>query len=286
MVRSVWNPWWRVVTRRDPWIAVVWLLVGGVFLLSLLTLAVVSTAVPHILFSPAYHAGLVVPQRVPGVEALGAMGVLLLTLGGLPLGLAGLWSLYGQAVHDRVHWGTFWRLGWHYYDRGWALIAAVVLYGGMLSLVGMVLRAMSPVLTILLIPMATLSAPLMIRVVGGLFVDGLPWPQSVRRAFVWRGYGTLVWGTVWAAVAVAGLAVTSLAALQMSGFLGASLIVLAIAFTTVAGPLWLLTLYSVTAPVADEVGGCLRADHLNPGQDLSDKDRARRAFFTGRQVRG
>lgn len=274
MVRSVWSCWWRVVRRRDPWIAVVWLLLGGLLLVGLFSLAVVSTTVPHRLASPAYHPGLLVPQRVPGREAWGVIAVLLLALGGLPWGLAGLFGLSGQVVTGRITGRTFWRIGWHHYDRGWALIAAVVLYGGALGLVGMGLRALAPVLTILLIPTVTLSAPLLIRVVGGLFVDGFTWPQSTRRAFIRRGYGTLVRGAIWTALAGAALAAGARAAWQMSGFVGASLVVLIIVFTAVAGPLWLLTLYSVTTPAADDAWIGPHTNHPCLGQERADQVRS------------
>ncbi len=278
MIRLAWNTWWRIVIRRDPWIALAWIIMGGVFLMGLLTLAVVSTAAPRLLL----HPGLMEPPLVPNVKALGGViGVTGLVLGGLPFGLAGLLGLFGHAVRDRVTWGTFWRLGWHYYDRGWALIAAVVLYGGALSLVGLILRAIAPVLTIVAIPTAILGAPLMIRVVGGLFVDGLPWPQTVRRAFVRGGYGTLMWGTVWATVAGGILGAGALEALRIPGYLGASFSVMDVVFTIVAGPLWFLALYRVTVSGADDVWECLLIDHPRVGQEMSAKDRVRRAIFPG-----
>lgn len=282
MIRSAWATWWRVVRRRDPWITLPWIFMGGVFFTCLFRLATLSLARPRSLPS-AYHVGLLVPPLVPDVKVLGVIALLPLALGGLPFVLGGLWSLYGHAVHDRVKWGTFWRLFRQSYDRGWALIAAVVLYGGVLSLFGLVLRAMAPVLTILLIPTAILSAPVMIRVVGGLFVDGLPWPQSVRRAFARGGYVTLVWGTVWAVVASAALCTGVLGALRMSGFLGASFGAMAIIFTVVAGPLWLLTLYSVTtAPVADDVWEFISTERLRTRPEVSVRDHVRRTLITGR----
>lgn len=234
--------YWRQTVRQSAlWSTVLWTFVFGLILMILmllLGLGSIGLAAVGLRTSTSFPAS--IGHLVGG---LALMYLVILAAG--PFYLAGVYGLVGQAVAgESVTWSSFWRLGVRFYGRGWGLIFFDFLVYLAVTLVGIGLffaaHTVGIVVAVILF-IAVLPVPL--RMIGGLFVDVVPWGQSVRRALQWRGYGA-IWGgsfLMLAASAILFLVVVGL--FHVSAILGGlGYIVLLLAYAPLAAA-WILSVY-------------------------------------------
>ncbi len=245
MLTQAFHYWTAALRQSAIWSVALWTLVFTIILI--IALFVVGAGALVTAFSHPAVAG-----RFPAVQAghmitgLFVMWLILVAAG--PFLAAGIYGLLSQAVLERpITWGSFWPLGRQFYGRAWGLMGFGLLWMLALALVGGVLAGLAHgVGVVITIVLALLSWPLALRMLGGLFVDGLTWTDSFRKIWGLPGYGALWGGGLVAIIAYGLLAVIDLVLIKAMGSIGLVLYMLLSLFLVVAAPLWLLAVYRAT----------------------------------------
>ncbi len=235
--------WGRTLRQRAVWSMLIWTVVFVLLLMVVLMVlgaGALASAFDHPSFSTPFT---VAPHPGHLLGGIAAMYLVLLAAG--PFVSAGVYGLYGQAVAGvRVTWRSFWTFGAQFYGRAWGLIAFLLIWTAALSLVSTVLVGFLHVIGVLLVGLGfVLSWPLVMRMMGGLFVDRLSWSASFRAMFQKRHYGGLLGGAVLMLVAYAVLILLAVGLMHAVAVLGFLLYFAMMLFLAVAGPVWVFALY-------------------------------------------
>jgi hypothetical protein len=250
----------RALSQGGTWTALAWMLL---FLLVLMGVAVAlgASLLTSLMTHPSFPGLGGSPPKPPlagpalsGMMA-GIAGLYVVILGIGPLFYGGLYGLFAQAVQgEPVGWSTFWSQARRCYGRAWGILLYAFLFGLATMLAFMILLgvlhaagvALGVVLTVLAVPWA-------IRMAGGLFVDRLGWRESFGKSF----RGPAYWSVV-AAVLLTGLVYLAAMAvvvllIHAAAALGLVLYWLFIMALSVAGPVWLFSVYRAE----QDLGGSL-----------------------------
>lgn len=211
MFRQIWQLWFGIWRRPTTGIALVWAVVWNLLsnLPSALTTGIGRPGHPFSWTTVTHAPSTAAPAVMMSGPALLTTLLFVLTT---PFIGAGLYGVLGAAIRgEAVSWARSWSLARRLHGRSWGLLAAGMGYVMVLGLATLALYATMRSAAIGAAGVLIVgSAPWVVRMVGGLFVERVPWDVSAAR--IWRGgrygavLGALLLGVVGTAL-VEGLAI-------------------------------------------------------------------------------
>ncbi|OLZ09082.1 hypothetical protein [Sulfobacillus thermosulfidooxidans] len=236
--------WQQALQQAGTWTAIVW--TAAFSLLLFLVLALIGAGgIFALIAHPAFMSNPNVLSYNMARFAGSFLIIDLILLAAGPFLTAAIYGLYGQAVRgERVSWETFWIMGRRLYGRGWGFILYIILYFlALMIFAGILVMLLHRIGVIVVLLSLILSMPWVLRMAGGLFVDQLPWSQSFAASFRSAHYGSLLLGIILTGIVYIFVIGLVFFIIHSLGFVGSILMFLIDLVLSVAGPVWLLSLY-------------------------------------------